>query len=165
MSFLSNIRQTLKIAQPADELTIVDAEDDGISESAHYKIKQRFHGITVLGAEATVHLHGEQADFVGRTIATPAISTVPVITSDMALERALADLRDNNVVIRDLSAEDRLLLGYAKPTTELVLFPSTKPGFPARLAYQVLARPNVIDWWEFVIDAENGDILLKYNRT
>jgi bacillolysin len=164
-TFLSSIRHALKISQPADELTVEDAPDNGSSENAHFKIRQRFHGITVLGAEATVHLHGGRADFVGRTIATPDISTVPGITRDMAIERALSDLRGKSVSIINLSAEDRSLLEYDGPSADLVIFPSTGADNSARLAYQVLVRPDVIDWWEYVIDAETGGILLKYNRT
>jgi len=165
LAYLLNIRHALKITQPSEELTIIEDAQNPSSDTGHFKIKQKFHGVPILGAEATVHIHGDQAEYIGRTIATPDISTVPTLSVEQATERALSDLRATGAVIRELSADEKAILDYTKPSAELVVFPSMQTGFPARLAYQVLLRPNVLDWWEYIVDAETGDVLLKYNRT
>ena len=164
-SYLSKIGRALRIARPADELTIMDQGDNNSSETAHYKIRQKFRGIPVLGAEATLHLHGDRAEFVGRTIATPDISIVPAISEGQAVDRALDDLHANGTAFRKFSTEEQVVLEYDGPSAELVVFPSLQTGSPPRLAYQVLLRPNMLDWWEYDMDARTGEILLKFNRT
>lgn len=161
-SYLSQISHALRIAHTQEELTIIDVEETASSETAHYRIRQHFRGIPVLGAEATLHLHGDRAEFIGHTVPTPDLSVVPALSAAQAVERAVSGIRASGVVLQELSIDEQVILEYSKPSVELVVFPSDATD---RLAYQVLVRPNMIDWWECIVDAETGDILLKYNRT
>lgn len=166
-SFLSKIGPALRIAHPDEELMVTDINEAKIrtSETAHYKIRQKFRGITVLGAEATVHLKGDRADFVGRTISTPDLDIVPSLTAKQVINRALNDLHTNNIEVQKLNPEEQEILEYNEPSAQLVIYPSLESGSAARLAYQVFVRPNMLDWWEFIMDAHTGEILLKYSRT
>jgi bacillolysin len=161
-SFLSNISRALRINHPAEELIVIDQKNHGTRETARYRIRQHFRGITVLGAQATLHLHGDRAELVGRLVPTPAVATVPTLSADQARERALSDLRAAGVMVHNLKPEERMLLNYDRPSAELVVYPD---GTTDHLAYQVRVRPNMIDWWEYIVDAHTGNILLKYNRT
>lgn len=161
-SYLSKISRALRIRRPAEELTIIDNDDTAPSTTAHYRIRQHFRGIPVLGAGATLHLRGDRATLTGRLIPTPSVSTVPNLSAGQAVGRAIADLRAEGVVIRDLNADEQAILKYTEPSVELVVFPVDTGD---RLAYQVLVRPNMLDWWEYVVDAGTGDVLLKFNRT
>ena len=161
-SYLSQISYALRIAHPTEELTITNEADSNASETGHYKIKQKYQGIPVLGAEATVHLRGDQAVFVGRIVATPDISTTPIISAAQAITRAFSALRASGVATRDLSAGEKTILDYNEPSAALIIFPSEQT---ARLAYQVLIRPNMLDWWECIIDAQTGEVLQNLNRT
>ncbi len=161
-SFLSNVSRALRISHPTEELTLINKKDHGTRNATRYRIQQHFRGIPVLGAQATLHLHGDRAELVGRLVPTPAVATVPTLGSDQAIERALSDLRAAGVTVHNFSTEDRILLDYDNPSAELVVYPD---GTTDHLAYQVRVRPNMIDWWEYIVDAHTGDILLKYNRT
>jgi len=164
-AYLQDIRHALKITRPSEELSIVGEAVDNASGTTHYKIRQKFRGIPVLGAEATVHLRDGQAAFVGRTIPTPAISTVPDITAGRAVDVALSDLAAAGIAVKVFSAEEKEILDYSAPSAELIVFSSLQGESDARLAYQILIRPNMLDWWEYIVDARIGDILMKYNRT
>ena len=166
-SFLSKIGPALRIAHPEEELTVTDINGAKVrtSETAHYKIRQKFRGITVLGAESTVQMKGDRAEFVGRTIATTKLDIVPSITAKQAIDYALNDLHANNIEVQELSSEQKEILEYNEPSAQLIIYPFLESGSAARLAYQVFVRPNVLDWWEYIVDAHTGEIILKYNRT
>ncbi len=162
--YLTQIRNTLKINNPAEEFDILELSDNEVS-TGHYKIKQKYRGLSVLGAEATVHVHETYADFVGRTIATPSIDIVPSISPDNAIRLALADIASSGVALRILTEAEKTILDYAGPSAELLVFPVAENPDSALLAYQVLVRPNFVDWWEYVVDAKTGVVLFKCNRT
>ncbi len=166
-SFLSKIGPALKIANPEEELIVndVNGTKNINSEITHYKIRQKFRGVTILGAEATVHLKGDRAEFVGRTIATPNLDIVPTLSAKQAIDRSLNDLRSNNIEVQKLSPQEQEILEYNQPSAQLIIYPSLENDSQARLAYQIFVRPNMLDWWEYIVDAHTGEILLKYNRT
>jgi Zn-dependent metalloprotease len=163
--YLSQISTALRIAHPAEELSIDGETNDNESGTAHYKIRQKFKGIAVLGAEATLHLHDDMAEFVGRTIPTPDLTTIPTISAGQAVTAALSELLSDGILIREFNADEMEILDYSKPAVKLIIFPPQQASSAPRLAYQVLVRPNMLDWWECVIDAQSAEVLLKYNRT
>ncbi|HLV30215.1 MAG TPA: M4 family metallopeptidase [Chitinispirillaceae bacterium] len=166
-SFLSKIGPALRIAHPEDELSVTDIDEAKIltPQTAHFKIRQKYRGITILGAEATVHLKGERADFVGRTIATPDLDIVPSFTANQAIGHVLKDLHNNNIKVQKFSPDEQEFLDYKEPSAQLIVYPSLESGSTDCLAYQIFVRPNMLDWWEYIVDAHTGEFLLKYNRT
>lgn len=166
-TFLLKIGPALRIANPEEELTVTEINDakNHTSETSHYKIRQKFRGVTILGAEATVHLKGDRAEYVGRTIATPNLDIVPSLSEKQAIDRSLNDLQANNIEVQKLSLEQQEILEYNEPSAQLIIYPSPENDSPAHLAYQIFIRPNMLDWWEYIVDAHTGEILLKYNRT
>ncbi len=164
--FLSQISRVLKISNSEEELILNKNEEDTSSYTVtHYKIHQKYRGIRVLGAEATVHLHSDHAEFVGRTIATPKVSPTPTLSKEQAIALATADLKKDDIVLTEFTPEEKAFLDYDKPDCELIIAPSLETGSADCLAYQVLIRPDMIAWWEYLIDAKTGEIKLKYNRT
>lgn len=164
-AFLSKISPVLQIRDHNEELIFNENDEFGSQEITHYKIRQIYCGIRVLGAEATVHLSDNQADYVGRTVATPSVAIVPALSKEQAIICAIEDLKSGGVIIQEFSSEEKVFLDYDKPVCELIIAPSRETGSIDCLAYQVLIRPNVIDWWEYIIEAHTGEIKLKYNRT
>lgn len=163
--YLWQISQALRISRPTEELSFIENTDGKVTESNHYKVRQNFKGVPVLGAEATIHLHNDMAHFVGRTIPTPDLNTTPTISAEQAVSTAIAELNNDGIAIRKLNEVEMEILDYSKPTSELIIFPAQdRASFP-RLAYQVLVRPNMLDWWELIIDAQTADVLQKLNRT
>lgn len=162
--YLTRIRYALKISNPSEEFEIIDLPKDN-SQSAHYKIKQKFHGLSVYGAEGTVHINGATASFIGRIVASPTADVIPTVSQAQAIHLAVSDLTNSGIVVRDLTNEEKGLLEYESPTAELVVFPLSMTPDTTRLAYRILIRPNFIDWWEYIVDAHSGVVLSKYNRT
>ncbi len=165
-SFLLKIGPTLRIANPEKEFVVTDINEvkTRTSEISHYKVRQRFRGITVLGAEATVHLKGDRAEFLGRTIATPDLDIVPSLSAKQAIDCALNDLLSNKIKVQRFSPEEQEILKYNEPSVQLIIYPFLESDSAARLAYQVLVRPNMLHWWEYIVDAHTGEILFKQNR-
>ncbi|HEX2957890.1 MAG TPA: M4 family metallopeptidase [Chitinispirillaceae bacterium] len=165
-TFLSQISHVLKISNSEEEL-IVNQNDDaaGSSEITHYKICQRYRGMRVLGAEATIHLHNDHAEFIGHTVATPTVSLIPTISKEQAISFAVEDLKGAGVSFQEFSPEEKVYLDYDKPVCELIIAPSKENGAIDCIAYQVLIRPDMLDWWEYLINAHTGEVVLKYNRT
>lgn len=166
-SFLTKIGPALRIAHPEEELLVTDINGTKIltPETAHFKIRQKYRGITVLGAEGTVHLKGDRAEFVGRTIATPDLDIIPSLTKNQAIGHTLNDLHNNNIKVQKFSPDEQEFLDYNEPSAQLIIYPSLESGSTDRLAYQVFVRPNILDRWEYIVDAHTGEFLLKYNRT
>jgi Zn-dependent metalloprotease len=164
-NFLSQISHVLKINNSEEELILNKNDQDTITEVTHFKISQRYRGIRVLGAEATVHLHSDHAEFVGRTVATPTVSLIPTVSKEQAVALATADLKKDGIVFMEFSPEEKVLLDYDKPVCDLIIAPFIETGTTDCLAYQVLIRPDMLAWWEYIIDAKTGEIKLKFNRT
>lgn len=164
-TFLSKISNVLKINNPEEELIIKENDENNNSGINHFKISQKYKGISVLGAEATVHLHDDHAEFVGRTVATPNVSVNPTISKEQAISYAVKDLKAAGVALREFSTEEKVFLDYEKPVCELIIAPPQEVGIDNLLTYQVLIRPDMLNWWEYLIDAHTGEIRLKYNRT
>jgi Zn-dependent metalloprotease len=164
--FLSQISHVLKISNSEEELVLNKNDDDtSNNEITHFKISQKYRGIRVLGAEATVHLHSDHAEFVGHTVATPTVPLTPTLNKDQAIALVTADLKKDGIVFMEFSPEERLFLDYNKPVCELIIAPSQATGTTDCLAYQVLIRPDMLAWWEYIIDARTGEIKQKFNRT
>jgi Zn-dependent metalloprotease len=163
--FLSQISHILKISNSEDELILNKNDEDTSNVVTHFKICQRYRGIKVLGAEATVHLHSDHAEFVGRTVATPTVSLTPTLSKEQAIALATADLKKDGIVFMEFSPEEKVFLDYEKPACDLIVAPSIETGTTDCLAYQVLIRPDMLAWWEYIIDAKTGEIKLKFNRT
>ena len=125
-TFLLKIGPALRIANPEEELTVTEINDakNHTSETSHYKIRQKFRGVTILGAEATVHLKGDRAEYVGRTIATPNLDIVPSLSEKQAIDRSLNDLQANNIEVQKLSLEQQEILEYNEPSAQLIIYPS-----------------------------------------
>jgi len=165
-AFLTQISHVLKIRNSQEELIpTINSDDTASREITHYKISQKYQGIRVLGAEATVHLHSDHAEFVGRTVATPAVSLIPAVSKEQAISIATTDLKKNGTVFMEFTPEEKVFLDYDKPVCELIIAPTQETGSADCLAYQVLIRPDMLARWEYLIDAQTGEIKLKFNRT
>jgi Zn-dependent metalloprotease len=162
--YLSQIKHTLKIKKPSGEFDIIDLPNN-TNAGSHFKIRQKYRGLTVLGAEATIHIYGNNAEFVGRTVASPTIEIIPTLSYAQVIQLVITDAKNSGIVLRDLTNEEKGLLDYSGPTAELIVFPLSNAKDSSCLAYRVLMRPNFIDWWEYIVDANSGAVLNKYNRT
>lgn len=158
--FMGQVRGLLNIDNPEANFTVARTETDEIGQM-HVRLSQTYQGVPVLGSELVAHLtDGDVTLLNGRYQPVPnKLSTRPALALTEASERALQDVRKTSTV---RSFGDNIL--KMKSTEgELCVFPT--PDGQAKLAYQLTVRPNLLERWEYVIDAQTGEVLDKYNHT
>ena len=158
-TFMGQVRELLKLDNPEENFTVARTETDDLGQM-HVRLTQTHRGIPVLGSELVAHLtDGDVALLNGRYQPIPnGLSTTPKLALADASERALKDVRKTSIVrsfgdnILNLKSSEGALCVFAEKGT-------------AKLAYQLTVRPNMLERWEYVIDAQTGDVLDKYNHT
>ena len=159
-AFLGQVRSLLNLDNPQANFTVARTETDDLGQT-HVRLTQTYAGVPVLGSELVAHLtNGDVTLLNGRYQPMPAsLSTTPKLALADAASRALTDVRKTSPV---RSFGDNIL--RMKSTEgELCVFPMPNGG--AKLTYQLTVRPNLLERWEYVIDAQTGDVLDKYNHT
>ena len=157
--FMSQVRGLLKLDNPESNFTVARTETDDLGQT-HIRLTQTHRGVPVLGAELVAHLtNGEVSLLNGRYQPLPTdLSTTPKLALIDASEQALTDVRKTSNV---RSFGDNIL---KMKTSEGALCIFAEKG-AAKLAYQLTIRPNLLERWEYVIDAQTGEVLDKYNHT
>ncbi|QJW88421.1 T9SS type A sorting domain-containing protein [Spirosoma taeanense] len=157
--FIGQVRGMLKLDKPESSLAITRTETDDLGQT-HVRLMQTHRGLPVYGSELVAHLTGTEVTLLnGRYRPVPAdLVKTPKLALAEASARAFTDVRKTS---RVRTFGDNLL-NMSPSEGELCVFP-TKQG--ARLAYQLTVRPNLLERWEYMIDALTGEILDKYNHT
>ncbi len=164
-SFLAQQQTFLKIANSSEEFVVVGQKEDKLGKT-HLTLEQRFAGLPVYGAEIKIHLDGDQVELMnGQYFATPQLQSLQAQLSTNAVEKiALEDLSKitNIVEIKDdlleITGEEQI------SQNQLVIYFTDEKGTQARLAYHLKVAANPLHKWTYLIDAENGEILRKFNR-
>ncbi len=159
-TFLNQVSEMLQINNPEDNFAIQRSETDDLAQT-HIWLKQTYKGVPINGADLVAHvINGEVSVLNGHPQPTPAdISTTPKLTIKQATKYAFSDL-GKETVVRSFGSN---MLQLKPAEGELCLYPM--PGNTLRLAYKLAIRPNFLDQWQYVIDAETGAVLDKYNST
>ncbi|UFH54623.1 M4 family metallopeptidase [Spirosoma sp. KNUC1025] len=158
--FMTQVRGLLKLENPEAHFTVARTETDELGQM-HVRLTQLHQGIPVLGSELVAHLtDGDVTVLNGRYQPVPAnLATIPKLALSDASDRALQDVRKTSIV---RSFGDNVL-NMKSSEGALCVFPLADGK--AKLAYQLTVRPNLLERWEYVIDAQTGDVLDKYNHT
>jgi bacillolysin len=154
------VNTLLKITKPDQEFRITDTQTDNLGQT-HIRLAQTHNGVAVYGAELVAHLtDGAVSTLNGQYRLVPDnISITPKLNQTSAADRAFQDVGKESIV---RSFGDNLL--KMKPSEgELCLFPMEDGSL--KLAYQLTVRPNLLERWQYVIDAQTGDVLDKFNHT
>ena len=157
--FMGQVRGLLQVDNPDASFVVGQTSADDLGQT-HVRLMQTLAGVPVLGHELVAHLtNGEVTLLNGRYKPLPAgLSTTPKLALTEASERAFRDVRKTSMV-RSFGAN---WLNMKQSEGSLCVFP-TDDG--AKLAYQITVRPNLLERWEYMIDAQTGDVLDKYNHT
>lgn len=158
--FLNQVKSLLHINKAEENFLIKQSIADELGQT-HVRLTQTYEGIPVYGAELIAHLTdaGDIELVNGRyqTIPTGTV-TRPKLSVQQAANKALTDVRKVSLV---RSFGDNIL--NMQPTEgELCLYPVADG---AVLAYQLTVRPNMLERWQYTIDAQTGAVIDKYNHT
>lgn len=164
--YLTQLKDVLELRNPAEEFVLQQSETDELSQT-HTRFRQTYRGIPVYGAEALVHssASGEQLVFNGRTFPTPSLGSVsPRLSAEQAVQRAMSDL-GKEALVRTMGQLERRLLKYDQPSSELVVYHLNDDPAAERLAWVLSIRPNFVERWQYIVDAQTGQVLDKLNHT
>jgi bacillolysin len=162
-SHLKTMSSLLGIKDPAAEFEIYSIVKE--NKQKHVRMNQKYLGIPVYGSEIILHFNGDSVElFNGRHYPTPLIKDVkPVLTSSVAIHKAVDDL-GTLTTYRQLTSDEKKFLNYEAPASELVLYQAHEKQ-SLELTWHVTIRPNLLDNWEYFINAKTGEVIYKANLT
>ena len=165
-NYLEAVKPYLKLANPDAELSILNTQEDEI-QTTHLRMQQMYKGVPVFGGEMILHKKDDEDVSLlnGHFYPTPQIENVkPSLSQDNIGKLAISDVSKSSIV-KPMTATEMTMLKYEKPKTELMIYHQNEKADGERLAYQVTVRPNFLERWVYVMDANTGEILDKYNHT
>lgn len=161
-SFLADVKATLQIEDPNQELVVQTTETDEIGMT-HMQLQQKYKNIPIYGGEVWLHSKDNKIETLnGRSFPTPKLASIqPQLTEAKAIEFAMADVSKKSVVQKTISN------GFIKQdhASELLIYHKDDKGTDARLTYYLTIRPNILERWVYFVDANSGEILKKFNHT
>ena len=153
--YLTAAAPLMKIRQAEEEFKIANSETDALNIT-HVRMQQYHNNIPIYGAEIIVHGEGQTFDFLNGSYfpSSEKNNEVPTWTASQAMRVAKNDL---NAIV-DYS-HDISKVGTMEPVSQLVYYPINGQ---LKLAYHITTYKNIIDRWEYFVDAQTGTLLNKY---
>lgn len=164
-SFLNDFKRQLQIRQPEEEFVVTQQQTDS-QGMTHTRMQQYFDGIPVYGTEVIAHSKaGKIKLFNGQYFATPKqLATQAQQTPAAAIAIAKADLNTFTQVL-EFNARLEELAGESQVSKQqLTVYFSDPAGQKAHLAYEINIAANPLQKWTYLVDAQDGTILKKFNR-
>jgi bacillolysin len=163
LALLKAQAMVLHLSNPAEELSVMSSAKDELSFE-HVRFQQVYRGVPVWARDLYVHFNAQGVAYLvnGTYEPTPAgIETTPSKNADDVLQVVVNTLKAEGRY-QPLSPETSAFLGVTGPTEELVIYPKPDGGF--RLSYEVTIHANLIEWYSFIVDAQDGTILNRIAR-
>ncbi|MEZ0607116.1 M4 family metallopeptidase [Fibrella sp. WM1] len=162
-SFLRQVRNLMAVRDPDQSFIISQTLTDELGQT-HHRLTQTHRGLPVYGAELTVHLtNGEVTHVMGRYRNVPSTLTIePVLSLSEAGKVAMSDVGRKAIV--QMFGQNILKMEPVKGAL-CVYIGMDGNNVPARLAYDLTIRPNLMERWQYIVDAETGAVLHKFNNT
>lgn len=160
--YLRDVSPLLGIADGLSEFQLKASHTDALGQS-HFKMQQVYKGVKVYGSEVIVHLNPKRnsTSLNGRNNPTPQLeSVVPKLSLQNSLALVESDL---GTALPKKSNADKTAL-FAIPETEEELVIYSFEG-EQRLTRHLTVFPNMMDRWEYFLDANTGEVLDKYYHT
>jgi len=160
-NYLSEIGALLRVKDPLNEFRLTAETTDDFGQS-HLRMQQVFKGVKVYGAEVLVHISANKNDISvnGTSKASPTIKEItPKVSFANAITKIESDL-DTKLKLSTNSKNG--LLSIPQPEGEVVFYPTNEELV---LAHHITVHPNLMDRWEYFLDANTGEILHKYYHT
>lgn len=158
-AFLSTYGPLLQLSHPDSELHLINTKKDELG-STHLRFAQYHGDIPVWPAEASVHLNkdGNVVVFNSSHVATPTDFPDSLATANPKLDAAQA------IVAAKAALPDKDAAALASiPTPPQLIIYAPRDG-ECRLAWKVQLDVAIAKRYTLVIDAENGTVLLEFNR-
>ena len=153
------------ILNAAAEFVAGRSETDELG-NLHVRLEQVYQGIPVYGGEVIAHsVDGAFELLNGRYYPTPQLaSVVPGIPAAEARQKVFEHLGPANVKT-SWTDEERFYIGGAEVTAELVVYHPNRDLNTERLAWHIVAYPNLLRRAVYFVDAQTGAILHHFDHT
>ncbi len=165
-NYIDQLRTTLGLSDVVNPFTPYKKDKDVLGGQI-IRLKQFHKGIEIDGCESIVHINanGQAISWNGSYIKPEHIkSSSFTITPTAAVANALADIK-THVHYVELSEQEQIFLTYSTPGIKKIYYLDDKLIRSCVPAYSIDVRPNFLDWWEYIIDAQTGNILSSHSKT
>jgi Zn-dependent metalloprotease len=166
-AFLQEISPLLKMQNPSEELKFRTMERDALGNH-HLRFDQLWQEMKVYGADLIVHINKDGVYGVnGRYIPSPKhISTITNDLQIVPVQKCVDDLA-TKVRFQQLSPEVKQLMKYYAPKVESVIWNNARKENEEdyRLVYRISIRPNIVQLFDYFVDARSGEILHAFDQT
>ncbi len=162
--FMNRIKQAMRIHNPQQEFHPVKIWNDDLGFD-HVKMQQYYKGVKVYGGQ--IILHGKNGlinTMNGTYFPTPTIDLTPVFTENAAIKIVKKDVSAISQIVDPHQIKNKLLT-FNETESELVVYHFKLNILNEKLVWHITVRPNVLERWEYFVDAGNGHIVNKYNNT
>jgi Zn-dependent metalloprotease len=161
--FLDKVKNVLQITNTEGSFELTEATTDQWQQT-HLRMQQYHLGLPVYGGEVILHTLRDTLRILnGRSFPSPRITNVaPAINRSLAEKMAMTDV-GKKAIIRPFA--DPFTNQFTRTLQELVIYhPSQNPEDP-RLTWHLTLRPNLMERWEYFVDAQSGEVLHSFNHT
>ncbi|MGH1433949.1 MAG: M4 family metallopeptidase [Lewinella sp.] len=162
-AWLTALAPSWKLEKPDEAFVLQNTimEEDG---KLHLVYQQSTTGVPIYGNELRAHFtDGRLVLLHGRVLPTPVLNMEPTLTAAAALEQARTAVKQHTR-IKDLSAQEQVLLGGDAVTQELVVYYPDNQWQDPHLVWSVIIVPHLADRWQLMIDAHTGELLNEHNH-
>jgi bacillolysin len=166
IQYVSALGKTMMIQNPSEEFEIMKVETDDIGQT-HVRMRQKLGNVPVYGSTIIVHeINGVIQRFNGSYFPTPSVKTlIPTLSETAAQANVQAALVASNKPFSTFTEEQKQYIGGEQLRSSLVIFHKNDDPTAERLAYHVIAYPNVLHRYEYFVDAANGAILESFSAS
>lgn len=154
-TYIEKVGKVIGIINPWEELKLVDSNTDDLGQT-HLKFNQIFNGVEILGAEVVTHSDRNVINYVNGNwhFRPKGINTNASLSSEQAISKLnLANIEKND------EEENFGIYSNMKPISKLVLLPQNETY---KLVYQIIAYPDLLHRWEYLVDAHTGEIVNQH---
>ena len=165
LHYLHMLQPVLGMTLAEDQFEIIGHHQDKVNKH-HIRLQQVFHGIKVYGAEILLHLKDQQFYlFNGRFFPSPEIDDLQPSLDKLTAEKLTKDDITSKTRFFTLDKQQLDWVMHEQFRSELVIYHPKAQADLERLAWHVSVIPNLIERWEYFIDAHTGAILHRFSTT
>jgi bacillolysin len=163
--YLEAAKTLMSIQKPNEEFELRNTEVDEMGNS-HVRMYQTYKGLKVWDGEVILHERGGKVNLLnGSFFPTPSVLSIePTVSAAVSIENVKTDLNKTKPVA-DLNEAQLNQVGGEQAKKELIVFHVDGKKTGERLAWHVTMYQNVLHRWEYFVDAQNGQILDKYESS
>jgi Zn-dependent metalloprotease len=164
LAYLASLKPA-GLQNPADEFSTGRSSTDA-QGNTHVRLQQQIQGIPVHGGELIAHCIGGRFQMLnGRYYPTPELPTLsPALSAGQAIQRVQEDIGLDKVK-QNWRPDELQLIGGTPFKAELVVYHPKRDLKAERLAWQVVARPNLLSRLVYFVDASDGTVLHHFDHT